>query len=53
MDSEHYQLLLHSEIRWLSQGKVLSRLFELKDEVRLFFIEHKSFSLNERVNDYS
>ncbi|XP_026819147.1 zinc finger BED domain-containing protein 5-like [Rhopalosiphum maidis] len=53
MDSEHYQLLLHSEIRWLSRGKVLSRLFELKDEVRLFFIEHKSFSLSERVNDYS
>jgi len=25
----------------------------LKDEVRLFFIEHKSFSLSERVNDYS
>lgn len=53
MDSEHYQLLLHSEIRWLSRGKVLSRLFELKDEVRLFFIEHKSFSLSERMNDYS
>jgi len=53
MDSEHYELLLHSEIRWLSRGKVLSRLFELKDEVRLFFIEHKSFSLSERMNDYS
>ncbi|KAL4113130.1 hypothetical protein QTP88_016813 [Uroleucon formosanum] len=53
MDSEHYQLLLHSEIRWLSRGKVFSRLFEFKDEVRLFFIEHKSFSLSERVNDYS
>lgn len=32
---------------------MLSRLFELKDEVRLFFIEHKSFSLSELVNDYS
>jgi hypothetical protein len=53
MDSEHYQLLLHSEIRWLSRGKVLSRLFELKDEVRLFFIEHKSFSSSECMNDYS
>jgi len=53
MDSEHYQLLLNSEIRLLSRGIVLSRLFELKDEVRLFFIEHKSFSLSEHVNDYS
>ncbi|XP_025414328.1 zinc finger BED domain-containing protein 5-like [Sipha flava] len=54
MDSEHYQLLLHSEIRWLSRGKVLSRLFELRHEVRLFFIEHKSpFTLSERLNDFS
>jgi hypothetical protein len=54
IDNEHYKLLLHSKIRWLSRSKVLfSRLFELKDEVRLFSIEHKSFSLSERVNDYS
>lgn len=51
--SEHYQHLLHSEIRWLSLGKVLSRLLGLRVEVRLFFIEHKNFSLSERVNDYS
>lgn len=52
--SEHYQLLLHSEIRWLSRGKGLSRLFELRHEVRLFFIEHKSsFTLSERLNDFS
>ncbi|XP_025416803.1 zinc finger BED domain-containing protein 5-like [Sipha flava] len=54
MDSEHYQLLLHSEIRWLSRGKVLSRLFKLRHEVRLFFIEHKSsITLSERLNDFS
>ncbi|VVC46493.1 Ribonuclease H-like domain, partial [Cinara cedri] len=54
MDSEHYQLLLHFEIRWVSRGKVLSRLFELRHEVRLFFIEHKSsFTLSERLNDFS
>jgi hypothetical protein len=33
---------------------VLSRLFELRHEVRLFFIEHKSsFTLSERLNDFS
>uniref|UniRef100_UPI003AABA6E5 zinc finger BED domain-containing protein 5-like n=1 Tax=Centroberyx gerrardi TaxID=166262 RepID=UPI003AABA6E5 len=35
MDSDHHQLLLHTEVRWLSRGKVLTRLSELRDEVRL------------------
>jgi hypothetical protein len=36
MDSEHTGLLFHSEIRWLSRGTVLKRLFELRHEVHLF-----------------
>jgi hypothetical protein len=39
MESEYTQLLLHSEIRWLSRRKVLKRLYELRQEALLFLNE--------------
>jgi hypothetical protein len=54
MDSDHQQLLLHTEVRWLSYGKVSSRLFELRDEIRVLFVDLESpFALTERLNHYS
>ncbi|KAK2711473.1 hypothetical protein QYM36_012591 [Artemia franciscana] len=42
MGSEHQHLLLHTEVRWLSCGKILNRLFELRQEVHMFLLEQKS-----------
>lgn len=42
MGSEHTELLLRTEVRWLSRGRVLNRLFELRNEVCDFLSEHES-----------
>jgi hypothetical protein len=42
MGSENITVSLHSNIRWLSRGKLFNRLFELKAEVADFLTEIKS-----------
>lgn len=39
-DAEHTTLLLHAEVRFLSRGRTLARLFELRNEVKLFLDDH-------------
>jgi len=37
MGGEYKALLLHTEIRWLSIGKVLARIFDLRKELSFYF----------------
>ena len=47
MQKDHVTLLPHTEARWLSRGKVLSRVFELRQELLLFFKENNKASFCE------
>ncbi|CAI6345821.1 unnamed protein product [Macrosiphum euphorbiae] len=47
--SKYDTLVLHTEIRWLSKGKVLQRFYELKNELsKLFSTENQICSVFER-----
>ena len=36
MDSEHLHLLYYTNVRWLSKGNVVARVFELRKELQMF-----------------
>lgn len=51
MGSEHESLLFYTEVRWLSRGKVLARLFELRYEVREFLSSQDMYDLCQHLHD--
>lgn len=38
LSAEHKALLFHTEVRWLSKGNMLDRLYELKSEIEIFLM---------------
>uniref|UniRef100_A0A3Q0T044 SPIN-DOC-like zinc-finger domain-containing protein n=1 Tax=Amphilophus citrinellus TaxID=61819 RepID=A0A3Q0T044_AMPCI len=41
MSADHFDLLLHNNVRWLSQGNALMRVCELREEMITFLHEYK------------
>jgi hypothetical protein len=50
MGSEHDKLLLHTDVRWLSEGNVLCSLLELRSDVQIFLFDTIS-DLSDRFTD--
>ncbi len=42
MDSSHETLLWYTKVRWLSKGNVLLRVYNLREEIKVFLETKKS-----------
>lgn len=49
-DETHQTLLLHTEVRWLSHGKVLELFIELQSQIQEFLTLHNPKLLEEIAN---
>ena len=50
MGADHTGLLLHTEVRWLSRGQVLKRVYELHEEIITFLSKQNHLSLAEKFS---
>ena len=42
LGSKHSSILLHTEVRWLSREKIVERVFELREKLSIFLLEHNA-----------
>ena len=50
MDADHVNLLYYTEVRWLSRGNPLKRVFELKEELKEFLGTQKHAKCRQWLN---
>ena len=50
MSSEHHDLLLHNDIRWLSKGRALERFCNLREEITTFLLSSKQKKAETHLN---
>ena len=48
MESEHEALLYHTNVRWLSKGNMLGRLYELREEVAIFLDSQQKADIHDK-----
>ncbi|QQP50023.1 Uncharacterized protein FKW44_010878 [Caligus rogercresseyi] len=53
MNAEHYDLLLHNDVRWLSKGNALQRFCDLQEEITVFLRNSKHRKAHIHLNRMS
>ena len=53
MEADHSHLLYHTEVRWVSRGRILTKVYELRMKINIILLEKKSSMANLFCNNDS